>query len=139
MHMIQDAEKYVYSKVWPKIEQRRDISWLPREQAMTMHKGSEEAEAEFQKVHSCQVRMCLLTRAGLTSVSLPPTQLAPQLITQVDELKSEVSQQMLKMGDTLEAGLKIAEKIAQGATGVASTELVVSMQSQSRYPSPIAF
>jgi hypothetical protein len=55
---------------------------------------------------------------ALTSVPLPPTQLASQLITQVDELKSDVSQQMLKMGDKLEVGLKIAEKIVQGATGV---------------------
>jgi hypothetical protein len=69
MHMGQDAEKYVYSKVWPEAEQKRDISWLPREQAMTMHKSSEETEAELHKVHSCQVRMCLLTRAGADKCS----------------------------------------------------------------------
>jgi len=53
-------------------------------------------------------------------VSLPFTLLAPQLVKQVDELKSEVSLNMEKMAAKMENGLEIVEKIVQGSAGASS-------------------
>ena len=50
MHIWQAQEEYVYSKVWPEKEQKRDISWLPREQTMSMHYHFEEEEEELNQV-----------------------------------------------------------------------------------------
>ena len=47
---LQAQESYVYSLVWPEKIQKKDISWLPREQTLSMRNHFEEEEAELVQV-----------------------------------------------------------------------------------------
>ena len=47
---FQAQERYVYSMVWPEKVQKKDISWLPREQTLSMRNHFEEEEEELSQV-----------------------------------------------------------------------------------------
>ena len=73
---------------------------------------------------SSQVWVYLLTRTAADNCVVADH--TPQLIKQVDELKSEVSGNIDKMAVRLENGLEMMEKMVQGSAGVSSLHNLVS-------------
>ena len=75
--------------VWPEKDQKKDISWLPREKTMSMHNHFEEEEAELGQVQLLQYTFTSVhfylrrsqRSAGYTCTSKPDSACSPTAST----------------------------------------------------------